>query len=453
MRRFLLYLLSLSIVLLSGCGGGGGSSSALQTIEDEPQATSSVPLLLIRVQYNDISFTHDAATWSNKIFGNHQHALNHYYHEVSHGNFVFTRVAETEGIQDDGVITITLDRSHPDSGYSELIHTDLTDALVTANAFMDFSQYDVDHNNRISLDELQIMYIIAGGEDAYGYTTLPSVWAHSSCIDTQTSPAVPPTADGVTLLDCNAWGTYSLFGERHDDYRIPQSTHDATVGIIAHELGHAAFLLPDLYDTVDAGSYGIGLFGLMGYGSWGATASDTVSDLYGNTPTHFCGWSKIENGWLAPQTLNSVTAHTVSLTESTAPTFNVVKLPVSSSEYFLLENRNNSGYDAGLYSLYGTFDGGIAIWHIDENIINANYSSNTVNNDEAHRGVDLEEANAANLDNGGLGHEANLYYLGNKTEFSPFTSPDSSSYSGTPSGIIVENISQRGSVMQATVTN
>ncbi|MEL6824319.1 MAG: hypothetical protein AAFP70_21390, partial [Calditrichota bacterium] len=39
--------------------------------------------------------------------------------------------------------------------------------------------------------------------------------------------------------------------------------------------------------------------------------------------------------------------------------------------------------------------GGVLIWHIDENIIDANRATNRINNDPAKRGVDLEEADGS----------------------------------------------------------
>ncbi|MEA3372485.1 MAG: M6 family metalloprotease domain-containing protein [Campylobacterota bacterium] len=441
---FIALFLTVLTALFSGCSGGGGSTSPSDTVEKAPQATGSVPLLLIRLQYNDITFTNHEASWSNKIFADRLYALNHYYYEASHGVFSFTRVNENEAIQNDGVVTITLNKSHPDSGYSDIIHTDLSDAVRAASDYLDFSVYDLNQNGKVALNELQVMFIVAGYENAYDPTSTPAVWAHSNCIDT------PPTVDGVTVMGCNEGGSYSLFGERHGD-------HDATSGIIAHELGHAAFLLPDLYDTLDANSLGIGYFGLMGYGSWGATAADEASDLYGNTPTHFCAWSKIDNGWITPLSLDGITDHDVNLTETASSSYNIIKLPIDSSEYFLLENRNNRGYDEGLYGLDGVFDGGLAIWHIDESVMNAKRASNEVNTDESHRAVDIEEANTPDpdysIDNGGKGDEQNLYYLGNKVEFSPSTSPNSNDYSGAVSGIIINNISERGATMSATVTN
>jgi M6 family metalloprotease-like protein len=395
-------------------------------------------LAAIRIEYNNAHFVNGADIWSYKFFSYTKHSLKHYYSEVSLGTFGFLPVRETESVPDDGIITVALNKTHPDSGTTDAIQSDLTAALEVAGDYLDFHTYDSDNNGALSINELQLIFIIAGDEDAYGWTPNPSVWAHSSCL------THPPTVDGVLLMGCGTDGSYSLFGERHGD-------HDATIGVIAHELGHAAFNLPDLYDTYDASSYGIGYFGLMGQGSWGSTAADKVYDLYGNTPVHFCAWSKLRNGWITPTTFGGSGPQSIQLNAASSPAYNVVKLPISETEYFLLENRDNAGYDEGMSDLAGVFDGGMAVWHIDETVIAANLANNTVNNDELHRGVDVEEANLPNLDTGGWGNEANLFYLGNTDAFTPYTDPNSNGYDGTSSGIHVENTSVRGTVMTATL--
>ena len=127
----------------------------------------------------------------------------------------------------------------------------------------------------------------------------------------------------------------------------------------------------------------------------------------------------------------------------------VYKVPITSSEYFLVENRNRNPKGTGLdikiakangdtlwlhfnrdtatFNYYNdslitgsvvdvsSFDwaligdgetdtlgksspydgGGILIWHIDESVIQAGLNSNTVNADPNHRGVDLEEADGS----------------------------------------------------------
>ena len=47
--------------------------------------------------------------------------------------------------------------------------------------------------------------------------------------------------------------------------------HMATLGVMAHEMGHG-LNLPDLYD-LDGSSYGVGDWSLMGLGMWRAVAS------------------------------------------------------------------------------------------------------------------------------------------------------------------------------------
>ncbi len=444
-------------LLLTACGGGGGDSTTPDTtVPSEPVPVelpdsntttaydAPLPLLVIRIAYSDRAFVSSAESWSDRFFGTSEHRLNHYMREVSKLIFSFAPAVEQHETRDDGVITVTLDHPHPDPDSSErqLIHADLSAAVAAAAPYIDFAAYDSDGNGAIAFDELQIIFIIAGYEDAYsGGTLAPGIWAHSWCVD----PA--PVADGVALLGCREAGFYSLFGERHA-VSVNDSGHDATIGIIAHELGHAAFRLPDLYDT-DGSSSGIGYFGLMAAGAWGRSGR---TDLPGNTPTHPCAWSKVHNGWVTPQIVSGVNGAEVTLYQSASVSSNIVKVPLSGSEYFLLENRDNSGYDTGLYMLDGTFDGGLAVWHIDEEIIALKDATNTINNDESHKGVDLEEAADAQLDSGGNGHEGNLYYAGNADAFTPTTQPGSDSYAGSGSGIFIENISTRGAAMQATVT-
>jgi M6 family metalloprotease-like protein len=461
-----------SLLLFTGCSNGGGSDgveetyltptsppgdTSLDSVPEIIDESEAIPLLVIQLEYSDITFTHNAATWSNKIFGNQFHQLNDYYHEISMGKFVFSRVEENYGIENDGVIAVRLNKDHPDSGYSSDIHPDLKLAVLKAGDYVDFSPYDTNGDGLITPDEMLIVFIVAGYEEAYGEVT-PSVWAHQSCV----SSVNTPIADGVNLMGCAFGGNYALFGERHGRYDIANNivAHDATVGIIAHELGHAAFKLLDLYPTdPTVTSVGIGYFGLMGAGNWAQAGSNEEP---GETPVHMCAWSKLytKKEWVDPEIISEA-SDTVVLNESSSSNYNIVKLPINDNEYFLLENRNNSGYDQGLYSLNGSFYGGMAIWHVDESVIAAKRASNTVNNDETHKGVDLEEAAEANLDftiyvpENTLypGDEKNLYYADNVDTFSPDTDPNSDSYASGETRITVENISARSEVMYADVTN
>ncbi len=427
-------------------------------VANMPTAAHELPMLVIQLEYADKVFTHNTLTWSNKFFGDQLHQLNDYYHEVSYGEFIFSKVDESYGTENDGIVAVRLNKIHPDSGSSSSIHSDLKLAILKADEYVDFSSYDNNGDTAITPNELIIVFLVAGYEEAAGAGT-PSVWAHSSCVSSNNTPVV----DDVSTMSCTDGGNYALYGERHQI----AIDHDAPIGIIAHELGHAAFQLPDLYDTIDSKYSGIGYFGIMGYGSWGSTASDQDNALYGNTPTHFCAWSKLRisqskpyGDWGETETISDKTDYDVILTETFSQNYNMVKIPINANEYFLLENRNNSGYDQGLYGLKGNFNGGLAIWHIDESVIAAKYISNEVNNNVNRKGVDIEDANYANIDAGyidfenpGVGHEANLFYDDNKAAFNNTTTPNSKDYNNSDSSISVESISVRGTVMNAAVSN
>lgn len=430
------FILALS---LTACGGSLVEEPETDITLPIPTARTQKPMLAILLSYNDVSFTNGVSAWGTKLFGKGPNELNNYYNEVSLGKFALIPADENESTLNDGVISITLDKNHPDSGSENTIHPDLKQALVAANAYIDYALYDTNKDGKISFDELSLLFIVAGNEDAYsGATDSEGVWAHSWC----TQLANTPVLDGVSLMGCASGGSYALFGERHNK---DGDDHDATIGIIAHELGHSIFSLPDLYDT-DGSSGGIGYFGMMGTGNWGRESTDFA----GNTPTHFCAWSKVTLGWVSPELITKTNALSVELYESASEDFNIFKLPIGVNEYFLLENRNNSGYDRGLDPITGTFNGGLAIWHIDERVIADKLFLNEVNADETHKGVDLEEAASAQLDesSSNIGDEKNLYYQGNVNLFE-----DSQSYSGAPTGIRVEAISRRGAAMTATLSN
>ena len=112
------------------------------------------------------------------------------------------------------------------------------DALIAANPYVNFAQFDTNGNGYISSNELLILVVVAGAERSYCSTPCASsVWGHMwSLYGTVSAPLL----DGVQV----GGGGYIQIGERHCCY---SSSHQATIGIIVHELGHLLGL-PDLYD-------------------------------------------------------------------------------------------------------------------------------------------------------------------------------------------------------------
>ncbi len=393
-------VLAFFITLLAlGCSSGDSGESTLtspliqcNTIDFIASSPTDIPMLVVLLNYDNIKISSNISVWTEKIFSKNEGQLNHYFQEVSNEQFEFSQATECKG-----VASVTLNKNHPNvsidsiSTFNSTVHPDLASSLIALDEKISFDIYDTNGDAKITPNELILTFILAGYEDAYeGYHVTNGIWAHQYCTDDTNAPLL----DGVNLMGCSFGGNYSLFGEKHDI----SNPHDATIGVIAHELGHSAFSLPDLYDTSD-GNGSIGYFGLMGSGSW---TRKNAEEYYGQTPTHMSAWSKIYNNWVTPDTSTG----SITVVETFLNNSDIYKVSIDANNYYLIENRNNNGYDRGLFRLTGNFQGGLAIWKIDETIINTNLNSNTVNNG-ASRGVDLMEA--TNINN----HEENLFYSGN----------------------------------------
>ncbi len=413
-------LTSLSLLLFfTACGGGGGGGSSSSSAP--PSATNTLALVVIAISFDNTPIKETPLNCYNKIFSANPGNVNDYYSEVSQGDFALSPANETQGTSNDGIINISLSATHPGSDIGDL-QPHLTAALAKADTFINFALFDKNSNGNIEVDELQIMFIVGGGEASYGDISTHSIWAHTSTL----SPV--QSFDGVSLN-----GTYSSFGEEHG-YASP-TEHFATIGIIVHELGHAIWDLPDLYDR-DNSSYGIGDFGIMATGAWGKKENE----YSGTTPSHFSAYCKIELNWVNPTLINA-SVNNIAMKASHHAQQNIIKIQTNDpQEYFLVENRSPLGYDAGLYTLDGIpFQGGLAIWHIDEGQILLQ------NNDETHKLVDLEEAANPQMDAYiGAGTRTNLYYAGNRTLFNNTTTPNSRKYNGSGTGIAIGNISPVG---------
>lgn len=268
----------------------------------------------------------------------------------------------------------------------------------------------------------------------------------------------------------------------------------ALVANIASHLG-----LPDLFDT-ETGKSAIGRFGLMD--------GQAIIANNGMFPPSLSAWEKIFLGWDKPieisndaNRINVKTNEIAKLTDTT-----IVKIPINSSEYYLIENRqqdalkNNlvltikkgneifkqtilpdtSGLfylqpkdiDGGVIIDVDEFDAavpgnGIVIWHIDEKIIDQKISENKINADLFNKGVDVEEADGIQ-DIGeifyspfgtiiGEGTQDDFWFAGNKAKFyknsfSPTSKPNTNSNSGANSFITIDSFSANGNSMSFNVS-
>jgi len=489
-RIFLILIVSLLLFLLS-CSkkeeeSNSSSTSSTPCYTTKPYskgscdvnstltASTKVPLLMVRVQYNNACFSSDETTWANKMFGTSDGQMNHYLAETTYNKYQFTPAAESSGCSNDGVITVNMPENHPNTQKNSWACY-ASKAITEADSSVNFAAYDTDSNDNLSVSELQVIFLVAGGESATGLNSPGGIWGQATSFycDADGSGGVTAesgeywmTLDNVNLLGRNdsAYGQngYSQFGERQGSSST--DTWDATIGVMAHELGHAYFLLPDLYDTrLSPINAGIGAFGLMGGGAWGKKSS---SEKWGATPVHLSAWSKENISACTPQSVSSGTDNytlaAVYQSSTHATSCGIYKASTSTNgEYFLFENRSTGGYDQGFNYLLlngsesefvkSSYSGGLAIWHIKDIL-----SSCSTNNDcetQSPPLVDLEEANNADLDNSSSsGRTTHLFYSGNSATFDNSSTPDSKLYDNSSSGISVTSISAAGDSMTLTIS-
>ena len=395
--------------------------SPSSTVINSPTGAYKGNILFILVKFTDQGASTTAASWGSFVKNN----IKDFYYKASHKKAQLIPATETSGLANNGVIGwLTLNRTHPNTaGNTDGRNQTLSkQAIIAADPYINYAAYDNDQDGYVDSDELSVVVIVAGQETSYNNGSGgKSVWGHAWYIPT------PPTVDGVKVGAYHDGQLgYAQFGEMH-------STHQATMGIMVHELGHLTFGLPDLYDT-DYSSSGAGSYCVMSGGSWGASSSDSY---WGQTPVLPSAWIKKYLKWsTAPLASGSATLTAPGST--TATSSNTVRRASTSKarEYFLVENRQPVGYDRGLERLLGTNFGGLAIWHIDDSIY--------TNSNDNHRWVDLEKA-----DNTEQESSTDLWYAGNATSFNGSSLPNSNNYAGGATGVAIENISASGTTMTA----
>ncbi|MEO0228350.1 MAG: M6 family metalloprotease domain-containing protein [candidate division WOR-3 bacterium] len=286
------------------------------------------------------------------------------------------------------------------------------DAVQLVDATVNFHQYDLNNDNHI--DGVFVVHAGPGAED----TGNPhQCWSH----------AIPSfnytTNDGVIIDGATNVPEVNLVTPALD-------TTLCCIGVMCHELGHVVGL-PDLYDPT-RNTWGVGYWSLMGYGAWGAGGNTPWS------PSHADAWCKKRVNWLSYTPITSnVTGLRILDLETHPVAYRVWRNGVINDTFFILENRQNKGFDTPLPGR------GLLIWHIDPR-----YGGTY------HNVVDLEEADGCDDLDHGWGYRPDPHYyhheLGdsgdpypgdsNNTMFGPNTYPSSNSNYGVPTNVTVRNI-------------
>jgi immune inhibitor A len=276
------------------------------------------------------------------------------------------------------------------------------DAVTAADPHVNFAPYDNDGNGYVDA-----FIVVHAGRGAEETGAASDIWSHKWVLPAERS------VDGAKIY---AYLT------------IPE---DAKVGVSAHELGHLVFGWPDLYDT-DYSSEGIGNWCLMAGGSWG---------LGGDRPVHPSAWCKATQGWINVITQTTNADITITDVKTSRNAYRLWKDGAGGNEYFLVENRQQVGFDA---SLPGQ---GLLIWHIDE--------ATAGNSNESHYKVALMQADGLRQLEGnvnrGDGGDPFPGSTGNAS-FTDTSTPNSKSYAGATTEVSVTAIPASATAMPVHVT-
>lgn len=274
--------------------------------------------------------------------------------------------------------------------------------MVYGRGIVDFANYD--KNNDGQIDNVYVFYAGYGEADGGGPNT---IWPHSW---NMTEAGVNKYYDNLKL---NHYACSNELQYYSEDKLMPDG-----IGTFCHEFCHVMGL-PDFYSTIGGGAFTPENWTLLDSGSYNNMS---------RTPPYLSAFERFAFGWIVPLDINST--ETVSL-KPIGESNEAYMIPTEKgNEYFLLENRQQKGWDKYLPHH------GMLVWHIDFN--QKVWDNNTVNVNPRHQYIDLVEADGipSNWTRDGDAFPG-LY---EKTELSATTTPALISWSGNPIDITISNI-------------
>lgn len=222
----------------------------------------------------------------------------------------------------------------------------VSEACLAANPEVNFADYDWDSDGEVD----QVFIIYAGYGENYG-ADANCIWPHEWVLSSELK------LDGRSIrtygCTCELSGTS---GQNLDG-----------IGAACHEFSHCLGY-PDFYDT-QGNNFAMSYWDLMSAGSYNNGS---------RTPAGYTAYERWMAGWLTPVELKGAER---TVTDMPAlvdePVAYVIYNEAAPNEYYLLENRQLRGFDAGLYGH------GLLVVHVDYN--EDAWSSNSVNTSSSHQ--------------------------------------------------------------------
>ncbi|WP_302407113.1 M6 family metalloprotease domain-containing protein [Leyella stercorea] len=199
----------------------------------------------------------------------------------------------------------------------------------------------------------QVFFLYAGLGQASGGSA-GTVWPHES--ELRHWPC------GVLSYPTGKINTYACANEMQPETQGSSRYISAGIGTICHEFSHCLGFA-DMYDTTGGGGYGMSVFDVMDQGSYNGN---------GFVPCNYTAFERIYAGWVeAIELESSATVKDMKSVSDYGRPFIMYNYK-NTNEYFLMENRQNTGWDEGLYG-----SNGLLIVHV--NYVPSRWANNSVN--------------------------------------------------------------------------
>lgn len=199
----------------------------------------------------------------------------------------------------------------------------------------------------------QVFFLYAGLGQASGGSA-GTIWPHES--ELRYWPC------GVLSYPTGKINTYACANELQPETQGSSRYISAGIGTICHEFSHCLGFA-DMYDTTGGGGYGMSVFDVMDQGSYNGN---------GFVPCNYTAFERIYAGWVEAIELDvpATVKEMKSVSDYGRPF--IMYNYKNTNEYFLMENRQNTGWDKGLYG-----SNGLLITHV--NYVPSRWVNNSVN--------------------------------------------------------------------------
>lgn len=302
-----------------------------------PAYTGTKKGLLILAQFPDKKFesSHDLALYKQIVNGQNysdaslgfRGSVRDYFRDQSDGQFDFDI---------DVVGPVTVSQNYAYYGGNNLAGNDnhpeemVAEACKLADAAVNFKDYDWDGDGEVD----QIFVVYAGHGEA-SWDDEDTIWPHAWSL--KDAAGITLTLDGVRV------NSYACSCELGTDDGIDG------IGAICHEFSHC-FGLMDMYDTSYSGNFGMCSWSLMADGSYNSG---------GFIPAEYTSFEKMSVGWKQPIEMTGDMEVRNLKPYSDGGDAYILYNEANRNEFFLLENRQYVGWDAGLE------DYGLLAIHVD----------------------------------------------------------------------------------------